>query len=109
MEIKRIASHGIECFVLFTGPAYYLWNNYYGLLAYVERVGEYVPERATFHILYGNRHADYGQLGGHTTCDMLKRVIKREENKYIRKECTFTEAKQDLSNNILGIYNRIAK
>lgn len=105
MEFSHISPRGYSCHVIFTGSHYYFYSDFAGLFAIAER--DYKKSRETgketFSLKYGNDHLLGGSLGGSVAATVAKTFIRKAENKYIQKECTFIEEKTNLQNYALTV------
>jgi len=91
MEIKSIKTrslygYSVELFSLFTGKHYYFYSNFYGLLAVADRDTEN-PDKFT--VFVGNAHTLGGSLNPSRVADIVKRSVRHDENKYIKKTISF--------------------
>ena len=97
---------GHQCTLIFTGSHYYLHSSYFGLLG-----------RATRDYAKDGRQPDGSWIGyfalevGNQSCNWpnsviasyFKRLIKREENRYVDKKVTFEVKDLDCVNKTLKI------
>lgn len=101
MEISKIKYQNMGVNVIFTGKNYFFHNSFYGYLAIAERtdessmrLGDYANLQE-FIIYSGNsRWAD----GFSRNCfDLAEKFIRKNESRYIKTKCNFTENELDLN------------
>lgn len=101
MEFYKTKLWDGEVNVLFTGPNYFFFNGFYGVICIAERVDEVelsntsdAKEWKSKFVLYaGSRHGDIER----ECFDLAKRIIKKYDQKYVKKTFDFEERVVDLS------------
>jgi len=101
MEFYKTKLFDGEVNVLFTGPNYFFFHGFYGVICIAERVDEVelsnksdAQEWKTKFVLYsGHKHGDIEK-----ECFALaKRIIKKYDQKFVKKTFEFEEVVTDLN------------
>ena len=100
MEANIITRLGCKLVVLFDGPTYFFYNDYYGLLAVAKR-DEQDDDRFT--VYTGNHHCMGGRFSNNTVRGIVRRFGTQAENKYVTKEVAFAYEDHDLAYNRIGL------
>lgn len=101
MEISKIKFQGSEVNVIFTGKNYFFHNSFYGYLAIAERSKESFERLGNeknlqeFTVYAGNSRYPYGF--SRNCFDLAEKFIKKNEQRYIKTTCKFTEHDSDLN------------
>jgi len=97
MEFYKSKLWDGEVNILFTGPNYFFFHGFYGVICIAERKDEDVADKENFHtkfVLYSG-HRD-GTIA-RECFDLAKRIIKKYDQKFVPKTFEFEEVVTDLN------------
>lgn len=100
MEFYKTKLWDGEVNVLFTGPNYFFFHGFYGVICIAERVDEVVLSnksdeqvwKSKFVLYSGHRDGDIEK----ESFELAKRIIKKYDQKYVKKTFEFEERVVDL-------------
>ena len=94
MEFHNITINSRPCVVLFTGDKYIFKDNFCGVFAVAEtdRAQE-TDNNPRFVVTVGN---EYAPAGDATVFERVKKFIRAQENKFVKKSISFEIKKFDL-------------
>ena len=91
MEILTTKLNGAVVNVIFTGPNYYFHNSLFGIFGVATRVsrpGDLGAKK--FKLLVGNEHTIGSSFHGDATKRLMKRIINKFENTYVKCHIEYT-------------------
>lgn len=101
MEFYKTKLFGGEVDVLFTGPNYFFFHGFYGVICIAERVDE---EESSNELGTDEYKSKFVLYSGHKSGDievecfeLAKRIIRKYDQKYVKKTFEFEEVVTDLS------------
>lgn len=106
MEFIRTTLHGAEINVIFTGEYYYFHNSFFGLVGIAHRQGYDEESSKTFDLITGNEHCTGGSYTPATVEMMMKKVINKNESRYIPTSCKWLHSSLPLQAVTLDIKHK---
>jgi len=105
MTTNGIKVNGHKVNIFFTGAKYIMYSEYFGVLAIATRDynKEEIGKKSVFHIVVGNEHTIGGSCTNCAVIAALKRVINKNENKFVSTKVDYTEDVKELTNCTLQI------
>lgn len=104
MQFYKTKLFGGEVNVLFTGPNYFFFHGFYGVICIAERKDEDVTDTEQFHtkfVLYSG-HRD-GKIE-RESFELAKRIIQKYDPKYVKKTFEFEEVVTDLNKCLVTVF-----
>ena len=99
MEFYKINAKNYELNVVFNGMSYVFFNSWCGIAAVANRTtpaNKISSGTESFEIIYGNEHLIGGSLGYGAILPYVKKLINKQESKYIQIKVEYTEKRDKL-------------
>ena len=91
MEILTTKLQGATVNVIFTGSHYYFYNSFFGIFGVATRVSDAGElEDKKFNLLVGNEHTSGSSFSSSAIEILMKRVINKAENTYVKCNIEYT-------------------
>lgn len=106
MEFGKTSICGTQVDVIFTGGRYLFHNDFYGWIAIAERTEESkknVCDDQEFVLFVGNHYTVGGHMTNSVILKAVKEYIRKNECKFVERECKFREVEADLAYTSVGL------
>lgn len=91
MEIFTTKSNGAAVNIIFTGSHYYFHNSFFGIFGVATRVSDACElEDKKFKLLVGNDHTIGSSFSTRAVECLMKRIINKCENMYVKCKIEYT-------------------